>query len=595
MVFSRLQLPMQRAILLAVGLWAVAAAAGAQPRKPLPDDAAQKRALGLLHDVYGEEYDAAETSKQKTELANKLLDQAAKSQADPASHFVLLRVAKDVAVLAADAETALAAVNRIVATYDVDAIEMRLDCVRGLAEAAKFSSHHAALAEQAYSLVDVALGEGDFEAATQFGQIAQESAKRGRNYSLLKEVGARITQLDELQQAHAEYQKAVARLEKNPTDPEANLAAGRYLCLSRGEWDRGVPMLALGSDPALKGPAVKELTGADSPQAQIALADAWWDLAQIKEGHDRDCFLLRAGDWYQKAQAEVTSSLAKVKLDQRLKEIAKIEPPAGHVAATRPGLRGPSSAGAAGKPFDPTKALLLATLQGHTGSVRTVGFSPDGKTLVSAGMDRTVRFWDVAKRQPSGVLPPFKNNELRAVFSPAGSLLAVANGDGTIGLWNVARGQPWGMLVAHQRAVECLAFSPDGSLLASGARDDTVILWDAKRGRVVRPLGPLGGRPWSVAFSPDGSLVASGNLDRVVTVWEVATGKLRHTLSGHLADVRCVAFNPDGKTLASSSRDGTVKLWDAGSGTLQRTLEGHVADLWAVAIRGGGAVLASGC
>jgi hypothetical protein len=109
MVLSRLEHPTRAALLVVVVLWAIAAAAWAQDRKPLPEAAAQKRALGLLHDVYGKEYEAAETSKEKTELAKKLLDQAAKTEADPASHFVLLRVAKDVAVLAADAETAMEA------------------------------------------------------------------------------------------------------------------------------------------------------------------------------------------------------------------------------------------------------------------------------------------------------------------------------------------------------------------------------------------------------------------------------------------------------------------------------------------------------
>jgi formylglycine-generating enzyme required for sulfatase activity len=325
----------QRVVLVVLVLVAGGPPALAQGRAPVPDAAAQKRALGLLHDVYGKEYEAAETSKEKTELAKKLLDQAAKSKGDLASHFVLLRVAKDVSVLGADAETALEAVERIVTTYDVDAMQVRLDCVKELAAAAKFSSQHAALAEQAYSLLDVALAEDDFEAARQFGRLAQESAKKGRNYSLLKKVAARMEKLDELQQAHGEYQKAVARLEENPTDPEANLSAGRYLCLSRGDWERGIPMLALGSDPALKDPAVKELAGADSPDAQVALGDGWWDLAQTKDGRERKSYLLRAAHWYQKAQPTVTSALVKVKVQKRLEEIARIEPPVAHVPSGR--------------------------------------------------------------------------------------------------------------------------------------------------------------------------------------------------------------------------------------------------------------------
>jgi hypothetical protein len=294
------------------------AAALAQGKAPVPDAAAQDRAQGLLRDVYGSEYDAARTSKQKTELASKLLERAAKSKADPASHFVLLRVAKDVAVLAADAETALEAVDRIVATYDVDAMDMRLDCARRLAEAAKLSSQHGAVAEQAYALVDAALAEDEFKAATQLGEIARESARKARDYALLKQVVARLEEIDKTRSAHAEYQRFMTRLEEAPTDPEANLAVGRYLCLSKGDWERGIPMLALGSDPSLKALAVTELEGATSPAEQVALGDAWWDLAESERGPHKDRFLARARFWYEKALPALPGGLSRVKVEKRI-------------------------------------------------------------------------------------------------------------------------------------------------------------------------------------------------------------------------------------------------------------------------------------
>jgi formylglycine-generating enzyme required for sulfatase activity len=126
---------------------------------------------------------------------------------------------------------------------------------------------------------------------------------------------------------YAAFQQARAKLEEQPTDPEANLAVGRYLCLSKGDWEKGIPMLALGSDPALKALAVRELEKTESPNAQVALADAWWDLAQGKTGPERESLLLRAGYWYQEAEASLTSELAKVKIRKRLEEIAKLGRP----------------------------------------------------------------------------------------------------------------------------------------------------------------------------------------------------------------------------------------------------------------------------
>lgn len=339
----------QRAFLVAVVLSTGLGTAWAQGKTAVPDATAQARAQELIRDVYGKEYDTAKTSAQRIELARKLLDQATDSRQDPASHFVLLRVAKNVAVLAGDAETAIEALDRIVDTYDVDPMEMRLDCLQAAARAAKLSSHHGVIAQKAFSSLEEALAEDDFEAAGQFAEIAQESAKRARDYTLLKQVIARMKGVEEIQKAHAEYQKFVTRLEESPIDPEANLAAGRYLCLEKGDWERGVSMLALGSDPGLKDLAVKELDGAASPDAQIALGDGWWDLAQTQKGREQESLLLRAGHWYGQAQPKVTSGLKKVRLDQRLEEIAKIKTPAGQVGGARVRARQRSPANLAGE------------------------------------------------------------------------------------------------------------------------------------------------------------------------------------------------------------------------------------------------------
>ncbi len=604
-------------------------AQGPSGRSAVPDAAAQAKAQQLVRDVYGKEFEATKTSAEKTGLAKKLLDQAAKSKGDPAGHFVLLRIAKEVAVLAGDAQTAMEAVERTVRTYEVDAVEMKLECLQGVSRAAKSSTQRAALAKQAFSLLEAAVAEDNFQAAVEMGELARESALKAREFSLAKRILARLKEIENRKAAYGEYEKAMGRLGESPTDPEANLAAGRYVCLTKGDWDRGIPMLALGSDPALKALAVKELKGAASAEAQAALGDGWWDLAQTKEGRERESFLLRAGHWYQQAQADVTSALMKAKLQKRLEEISEIEQAAAQLAAPRP----PGAKTV--KPFDPATAELLATLRGHTGAVRSVAFSPDGKTLVSGSMDHTVRLWNVAKRERRGVLPPFKHGELDVALSPDGSLLAVAGREFTASVWSAASGQFRGLLTGHTKGVFCIAFSPDGSLLATGSDDNTVILWHVA---TARPRGRIvghGNKVYAVAFSPDGSLLASGAHDQPVRLWDVATGTLRRalpgsetavfcvafspngsivasggsrktvqlssaatgellrTLQGHESVVNGVAFSPDGSLLASGSHDKTAKLWDVTSGALRRTLEGHLGYVWSVAFSPDGSLLAS--
>jgi eukaryotic-like serine/threonine-protein kinase len=118
-----------------------------------------------------------------------------------------------------------------------------------------------------------------------------------------------------------------------------------------------------------------------------------------------------------------------------------------------------------------------AQLTGHTADVQTVDFSPDGCRLVSAGLDQTVRVWEVdtgacrdVLRQPDEVFT--------AVFHPDGTRIASAGRDGTIWLWDTASGQEMARLKGHTGYVFSLAFSPDGATLVSGSGDSTVRLWD---------------------------------------------------------------------------------------------------------------------
>ncbi|MHC4407358.1 MAG: hypothetical protein ACYTG0_47730 [Planctomycetota bacterium] len=314
----------ERAALVVITVLAGTAAASARGKIPVPDAAAQTKAQELVREIYGKEHEAAKTSARQLALARRLFDEGARAKGDPAGHFVLLRFAKDMAVQAGDAETALEAVDRIVEVFEVDVIPAKVECLEAVAKSVKSSSQHAALAEQTFSLVDAAVAKDNFEAARRLGEIARESARRARNYTLVKRIVARSKAVKEFEEAYAEYQKAMARLEDDPTDPDANFSAGQYLCLVKGDWEKGIPMLALGSDQDLKNLAVKELEGTASPEAWVALADGWWEFAAGCEGSEKDAFLRHAGKLYEKALPSLSSTLLRARLTKRLDEVAAL-------------------------------------------------------------------------------------------------------------------------------------------------------------------------------------------------------------------------------------------------------------------------------
>jgi len=233
---------------------------------------------------------------------------------------------------------------------------------------------------------------------------------------------------------------------------------------------------------------------------------------------------------------------------------------------------------------------LEKTLRGHAGWIRSCVFSADGSRLLSGSHDRRMMLWDYGayaeeKVLGSRVLQGHSDAVLHAEFSPSGDRIVTGGRDHTAVVWDIADDKSKSFVEGHAFLVSQAAFLPssrelmgtypDGRVVTAGI-DNTARVWDVARGvELLEMRMQPAGRAGALSVAPDGSAILTGNDGEGATLWDIATGQKPKTLANKRDEVVWTAFSPDGSQLFTGDAGGRCRLWNRADVSVIHELRAH--------------------
>lgn len=215
-----------------------------------------------------------------------------------------------------------------------------------------------------------------------------------------------------------------------------------------------------------------------------------------------------------------------------------------------------------------TDGRLLATLDGHKEGINDICIAPDGKTVITAGDDKTIKVWALPESAPTPAKPTNKKAAPKSAKNAPGPI--------------VPKGRLLATLEGHAEMVQQLLLSADGKTLVSSDRRQATKVWSLPEGRLLTTLTEYQKDLEAIVMTPDGKLLATMTgeaKDQTVKLWALPEGRLLMKLEGHERDLKALALSPDGKLLATSADDRTIRLWELPGGQLIGTLESSAQSL----------------
>jgi serine/threonine protein kinase/WD40 repeat protein len=209
--------------------------------------------------------------------------------------------------------------------------------------------------------------------------------------------------------------------------------------------------------------------------------------------------------------------------------------------------------------------------------ILTLAFAPNSGTLAVAGRAKAIELLDLTTGTPrfANQLQGHTDTVNSVAFSPNGDLLASGASDRTVRLWNVAARREVGPLTAVEgcKRISQVAFSPDGSKVAAVTnlypvqeQSHHLIVWEVATRHLTCPPRTIGWNFSSVVFTPESKELLTADQEGFVRLWNLNDPCNTAHFQWHHEWAEALALSPDGGLLASGGKARTgpgevVKLW----------------------------------
>jgi WD40 repeat protein len=195
----------------------------------------------------------------------------------------------------------------------------------------------------------------------------------------------------------------------------------------------------------------------------------------------------------------------------------------------------------------------------HGRIVQHLSLSEDGTRAMTSAANNRIALWDIAKGAELGYLELKKSFAFSCALGGEGRYGAYGGTDGTVRVWDFEKkterwstpGNGW---------IEAMDASADGRMFASTGRGKEILLWDAKSGKRLRAIA-LGATGYEVSLSKDGSAVIATAGTKSPTVYSTATGKPIGVLT-HPTKVVSARFSHDSTRIVTSDDAGTIRVFE---------------------------------